>query len=152
MTEITESNNSSSVSWPAVGRGALAGLAIVIVAAVTRAVLNNQIDHFNKSGWVYPLFILVLVGYFVAGLIAGRAYPSSPLTVGGLAGLGTVVLWIPIRIVVWALREDGRSLVSGNEAALRPGQLFGALVISTAVGMLGGLIATRRARAKTLNQ
>ncbi len=151
MTETTESNNSSSVSWPAVGRGALAGLAIVIVAAVIRAVLNNQIDHFNKSGWVYPLFILVLVGYFVAGLIAGRAYPGSPLTVGGLAGLGTVVLWIPIRIVVWALREDSRSLVSGNEAALRPGQLFGALVISTAVGMLGGLIAARRARVKTLN-
>jgi hypothetical protein len=53
------------------------------------------------------------------------------------------VLWIPIRIVIWAVREDGRGLVSGNRAALGPGQLFGAFVIAAALAMLGALIGAR---------
>lgn len=149
ISEPASTNNQKILSWPSITRGALAGLAIVVVAAIARAVLNHQMDDFKKSIWVYLLFVLVLVGYFVAGYVAGRARPDTPLANGALAGLGAVVLWIPIRVVIWAVREDGHALLKGNQAILRPGQIFGALVISTALGMVGALIAARRSRATT---
>lgn len=149
ISEPTSTNNQKILSWPSITRGALAGLAIVVVAAIARAVLNHQMDDFKKSIWVYLLFVLVLVGYFVAGYVAGRARPDTPLANGALAGLGAVVLWIPIRVVIWAVREDGHALLKGNQAILRPGQIFGALVISTALGMVGALIAARRSRTTT---
>lgn len=149
ISEPASTDNQKILSWPSITRGALAGLAIVVVAAIARAVLNHQMDDFKKSIWVYLLFVLVLVGYFVAGYVAGRARPDTPLTNGALAGLGAVVLWIPIRVVIWAVREDGHALLKGNQAILRPGQIFGALVISTALGMVGALIAARRSRTTT---
>lgn len=149
ISEPASTNNQKILSWPSITRGALAGLAIVVVAAIARAVLNHQMDDFKKSIWVYLLFVLVLVGYFVAGYVAGRARPDTPLANGALAGLGAVVLWIPIRVVIWAVREDGHALLKGNQAILRPGQIFGALVISTALGMVGALIAARRSRTTT---
>ncbi|MBJ7260662.1 MAG: hypothetical protein JHD17_01845 [Acidimicrobiia bacterium] len=149
ISEPASTNNQKILSWPSITRGALAGLAIVVVAAIARAVLNNQMDDFKKSIWVYLLFVVVLVGYFVAGYVAGRARPDTPLANGALAGLGAVVLWIPIRVVIWAVREDGHALLKGNQAILRPGQIFGALVISTALGMVGALIAARRSRTTT---
>jgi hypothetical protein len=45
--------------------------------------------------------------------------------------------------VIWAVREDGRGLFSGDDAALRPGQVFGAFVIAATLAMLGALIAAR---------
>lgn len=149
ISEPASTNNQKILSWPSITRGALAGLAIVVVAAIARAVLNHQMDDFKKSIWVYLLFVVVLVGYFVAGYVAGRARPDTPLANGALAGLGAVVLWIPIRVVIWAVREDGHALLKGNQAILRPGQIFGALVISTALGMVGALIAARRSRTTT---
>ena len=149
ISEPASTDNQKILSWPSITRGALAGLAIVVVAAIARAVLNHQMDDFKKSIWVYLLFVLVLVGYFVAGYVAGRARPDTPLANGALAGLGAVVLWIPIRVVIWAVREDGHALLKGNQAILRPGQIFGALVISTALGMVGALIAARRSRTTT---
>lgn len=149
ISEPASTNNQKILSWTSITRGALAGLAIVVVAAIARAVLNHQMDDFKKSIWVYLLFVLVLVGYFVAGYVAGRARPDTPLANGALAGLGAVVLWIPIRVVIWAVREDGHALLKGNQAILRPGQIFGALVISTALGMVGALIAARRSRTTT---
>ena len=149
ISEPASTDNQKILSWPSITRGALAGLAIVVVAAIARAVLNHQMDDFKKSIWVYLLFVLVLVGYFAAGYVAGRARPDTPLANGALAGLGAVVLWIPIRVVIWAVREDGHALLKGNQAILRPGQIFGALVISTALGMVGALIAARRSRATT---
>jgi hypothetical protein len=65
------------------------------------------------------------------------------LSHGALAGLGAFVLWIPIRVVIWAVREDGRALFSGDDAALSPGQVFGQLVIASAIGMLAAVVAAR---------
>ena len=126
-------------------RGALIGLAIIVPVTVVRVVLDREIADFDDSGWIYPLFVLILVGYGAAGWVAGRSRPDAPLAHGALAGLGVLVLWIPIRIVIWAVREDGRGLVSGDRAALGPGQLFGALVIAATLAMLGALVASRLA-------
>ena len=136
------------LDWRVVLRGALVGLAIIVPVTVLRVVLDREIANFDDTGWVYPLFVLILVGYGAAGWVAGRARPDAPLAHGALAGVGVLVLWIPIRIVIWAVREDGRGLVSGDRAALSPGQVFGALVISATIGMVGAVIAARAARRR----
>lgn len=124
-------------------RGALVGLAIIVPVTILRVVLDREIRDFDDSGWIYPLFVLILVAYFVAGWVAGRARTDAPLTYGTLAGIGVLALWIPIRIAIWAVREDNKELFSGDDAVLRPGQLFGALVIAAMVAMLGGLLGAK---------
>lgn len=134
-----------ALDWRVVLRGALVGLAIVVPVTVLRVVLDREVTDFDNSGWIYPLFVLLLVGYFAAGWVAGRARPDAPYSHGALAGIGVLVLWIPIRIAIWAVREDGRALVDGDRAALRPGQIFGHVVIAATLAMIGAVLAARMA-------
>ncbi len=142
-TPPTAFGSDGGIGWRACARGAVVGLAIIVPTTILRVVLDREIDDFDDSGWIYPLFLLILIGYLAAGWIAGRARPDSPFTHGALAGLGVLVVWIPVRIVIWAVREDGRELFAGRHAALRPGQVFGHLVIAATLGMFGALLSTR---------
>jgi hypothetical protein len=145
----TTTGSDERIDWRSCARGALVGLAIIVPTTIVRVVLDREVDSFDDSGWIYPLFLLILIGYFAAGWVAGRARPDSPLTHGTFAGLGVLVAWIPVRIVIWAVREDDRGLFTGRHAALRPGQVFGHLVIAATLGMLGGLMAVRLGRRRT---
>lgn len=136
----------SEIDWRAIGRGALVGFAVIVPVTIVNAVLHHEIAEFDDSGWRTPLYVLILVGYALAGWVAGRAQPESPLTHGTLAGFGALTMWIPARVVIWAVREDERGLVSGKDAALPPGQVFGAIVVAAALGMLGALLAARAQR------
>lgn len=141
----------TGLDWVAVLSGAAAGLGIVIVAAALHAVLDHNVNNLDDTGWVYPLFVLVPSGYALAGWVAqwsatSRASGSSPLTHGALAGIGVLVLWFPIRASIWVARDEDRGLFTGKDAALRPGQIFGHLVIAAGLGMLGAYLATRLAR------
>jgi hypothetical protein len=140
---VRQSTADPTVDWRVVLRGSLVGLAIIVPVTVLRVVLDREVRDFDDSGWIYPLFVLILIGYMVAGWVGGRARPDTPLMHGSLAGIGVLVLWIPARIVIWAVREDGRGLVSGDKAALRPGQVFGAFVIAAALSMFGGWLGAR---------
>jgi len=131
------------IHWGAVLRGAVVGLSIIVPVTILRVVVDHEVDNPNHSAWIYPLFLLLLVGYAVGGYVGGKAAPDAPLTNGTLAGIGALVIWLPIRIVIWAARENGRGLVSGHNAALPPGQLFGALVIAAGLGMAGGFLSER---------
>lgn len=143
MTSPPGTVDDDSIDWRSVARGALVGLAVIVPVTVLRVILDRELDDFDDSGWIYPLFVLILVGYFVAGWVAGRARPAMALTHGLLAGIGVLVVWIPVRIIIWVVREDGRGLVSGDDAALRPGQVFGAFVIAAALGSVGAWIGAR---------
>jgi len=133
------------VHWPAVGRGALVGLCVLVGASVVEAILDHNIDTFQDSGWIYPLFVAILFGYGCGGWQAGRMVPEAFLTNGALAGVGAFVLWVPVRIGIWLVRDEHRGLLDGHRPALRPGQLFGHLVIAAALGMLGGFLGSRAA-------
>jgi hypothetical protein len=137
-----------TVDWRVVAKAAAIGLAIIVPVTVLRVVLDREMTNFDDSGWIYPLFLLILVAYGVAGWVAGRARPDEPFTHGALAGIGVLVLWIPIRILIWAVREDGRALFSGSHAALPPGQLFGQVVIAAALAMLGAVLGARSAHRR----
>jgi hypothetical protein len=117
---------------------------------VAEAILDRNVDSFRDSGWIYPLFVVILVGYALGGWQAGRLVPDAALTNGTLAGVGAFALWVPVRILIWIVRDEDRGLFSGHSPALRPGQILGHLVIAAALGMLGGYLGGRaaaRARA-----
>jgi hypothetical protein len=137
------------IQWNAVFRGATAGLFFLVVASIIEAILDRNMDSFNDSGWIYPLFVLVLFGYMLAGFGAGRLVPDAPLSNGVLAGIGAFVLWIPIRLVIWVLRDENRALFSGHSPVLPPGQIFGHLVIAAALGMFGGFLGARSIKRTT---
>ncbi|MFM8303999.1 MAG: hypothetical protein ACKOA9_06855 [Actinomycetota bacterium] len=141
-----------AVCWPAVARGAGVGLAVLVVVATVRAILDRSVEDFDASGWTLPLFVALLAGYFLAGWVAQRAaeergVPDAPYTHGALAGLGAFAAWVPLRVAIWLVRDEQRGLVRGPDGALRPGQVFGALVIAAGIGLLGATLAARRTRA-----
>jgi putative membrane protein (TIGR04086 family) len=134
----------ATVDWPAIARGALLGLALIIPITIVGAVLDRSIDDFEDSDWRVLLALLVVLSFVPAGAYAARLVRDAPLTNGALAGLGAFLLWLPVRVLIWLTRDDNQGLVSGRDPVFRPGQVFGFLVISTAVGMLGGFLASRR--------
>jgi hypothetical protein len=140
----------SVVRWRAVANGALVGLGLLFLWSVVAVLLDHYLDNFDDSGWIYPLFVGVLVGYATGGFVAGRTGPDGALTNGTLAGLGAFVLWVPVRILIWLARDEDKGLFTGHSPVLRPGQVFGHLVIAAALGMLGGWIGARTvARARS---
>lgn len=139
-----ELESRAAVRWPAVIRGALLGLALVVPITIVGAILDSSMDNFDNSGWRVLLALLIALTFVPAGAYAARLAPAAPLTNGALAGLGTFVAWLPLRVLIWLTRDDRPGLVTGRDPVFRPGQLFGFLVISTALGMLGGYLASRR--------
>jgi hypothetical protein len=142
---------SSGPDWGAIVRGALAGLGVVVAVALLSAVLDHQITDFDDSGWQYPLFVLVLLAYVLAGWVGQwsalqHLNEGTPLMVGALSGLGVLVCWLPIRVIIWVVRDESRGLFTGDDPALRPGQIFGHIVIAVGLGMLGAFLASRIAR------
>jgi hypothetical protein len=136
-------DDAAIIDWRAVFRGATAGLFFLVLASVLDAILDRNIDNYRDSGWIYPLFILILFGYTLGGFGAGRLVPQAALSNGLLAGIGAFVLWIPVRIVIWLLRDENRGLFTGHSPALRPPQLFGQLLIAAALGTFGGFLGAR---------
>jgi putative membrane protein (TIGR04086 family) len=131
------------VDWAAIAQGAVVGLGVLVAASLVSAVLSHNLDNYDQSGWRYPLFVVVLVGYFVGGFVAGRRAPSGALTNGALAGVLAFALWVPVRILIWLARDENKALFTGSTPVFKPGQIFGHLVIASALGMLGGIIGSR---------
>lgn len=141
-------DNRAVVRWPAVIRGALLGVALIVPITILSAVLDRAIDDFEDSGWRVLLALLITLAFVPAGAYAAWLAREAPLTNGALGGLGAFVAWLPVRLVIWVTRDDDQGLVTGRDPVFRPAQLFGLLVIATALGMLGGVLASRR-RART---
>lgn len=137
-------DTSAVVEWPAVIRGALLGLALIVPVTILGAILDRAVDDFEDSGWRVVLALLIALVFVPTGAYAARLARGGALTNGALAGLGAFVLWLPVRLLIWVTRDDTQGLVSGHNPVFRPGQIFGFLVISTALGMLGGYLASRR--------
>ena len=140
---VPEAPEEPLVDWAALIPGALTGLLVLVLASVTDAILDRNLDDYDDSGWRYLLFVIVLVGYLSAGLVAGKRAPHGALTNGALAGTLTFVLWVPVRILIWVARDEHEALFTGTDPVFKPGQIFGHLVIASALGMLGGILGAR---------
>lgn len=141
----------SSLDLRAIGRGALAALLLIIPLTALRAIVDQQVNDFAHSGWV-PLFALALfAAYVVAGVVTGRRTPDAPLSNGLLAGVGAVVLWLPLRVLIWLVRSESQGLFSGSDPVFTVGQIFGQLLFAAAFGLVGGLVGARNARARRVS-
>lgn len=130
----------------AVAEGALLGAALILPITVAGALIDRAMDDFDDSAWPVTLFLAILAAYALAGWWAGRRAGDAPLTNGALAGLGAFAAWIPLRVLIWLLRDDSKGLVGGDDAVFTAGGLLGNLVFAAALGMVGALIAGGRAR------
>jgi hypothetical protein len=130
----------------AIARGALLGLVVIVPVAVLYALLDRAVDDFENSGWA-PLFALaILVAYVVAGVGAGRLVPDAPMANGALAGLGALALWLPLRVLIWAMRDATNGLFSGTDPVFSASRLLGQAALAAALGALGAYVVARKRR------
>jgi hypothetical protein len=128
----------------AVARGAAVGTVLIVIITIAGAIIDRSVDDFDDTGWPVTIFLAILVAYAVAGLWAGRVTTMGPLTTGALAGLGAFAVWVPIRILIWAVRDDSRGLFSGDDAVFSLGGVFANLVFAATLGMVGALVGVRQ--------
>lgn len=136
--------NNDLISPLAVGRGALYGLLALLPVVLATALAESNIDEFDTSGWAALAFVALVLCFGYAGWVAGTVDVEAPLTNGSLAGLGAFMMWIPLRVLIWAVRGD-QGLFSGDNAVFNPGALLVFVVISGVAGMVGAVISARRA-------
>ncbi|MBV8951750.1 MAG: hypothetical protein JOZ99_12800 [Actinobacteria bacterium] len=144
MNRVDDVNNERLVDPTAVARGAATGLVVIVPVTVVGAIVSRGTADLGTSAWAVPLSLAILVAYGAAGWVAGAAAPGAPLSNGALAGFSTIVLWLPLRVVIWLIRHDHRGFFTGARPAITVSQLFGAVVLSCAFGMAGAFLAARR--------
>ena len=127
-------------------RGALLGAGLIFLISVGGALVDRAVDDFDDSGWPVTVFLAILVAYGVAGWTAERLATVNPLTTGALAGLVAFAIWVPVRISIWAVRDDSRGLVAGDDPVFSLGGVFANLVFAATLGMVGALLSWRLAR------
>ncbi len=136
----------------AVARGAAIGLLLFVPISAVRVLIDRSVEDFDHSGWA-PLFALAIFAvYAIAGFVAARIATDAPYSNGIVAAIGALVLWLPIRTVIWAIRDSSQSLFGGTDPVFTPGRILGQVVFAAALGALGGVVAARRlARRATEN-
>ncbi len=119
-------------------------MAIIIPITILGAVLERTLDDpcGADSNWIGLLAVGIFVAYVIAGFTAGAAVPSGTLSNGSLAGLGAFVLWIPVRLFIYAIRGD---VAHCSHHIFTVGQIVAHLLFGAAFGMLGGYFGGRRA-------
>lgn len=131
----------------AVARGAAVGVLLFVPLSAVRVVIDRGVDDFDDSGWAPAFAIALFLVYAVAGFVSARMAEEAPFSNGMLAAIAAFVGWIPIRILIWAVRDSNQELFTGRNPALTVGGIFGQLVFAAFFGVLGGYIASRRSRA-----
>lgn len=119
-----------------VARGAAHGLLVGVPAALINVFLADQ-DPQPKAALNATLMGL-LVGFWVAGFVAGREAPSSPARHGALAGL--VVFALVEVIGILGRLDRGRPISPGAIAVLG--------LVAVALAVNGAGVGARRAARK----
>ena len=128
----------------AVARGAAIGLLLFVPISALRVLVDHNVSDFEHSGWA-PLFaIAIFAVYGIAGYCAARMAVDAPYSNGIVAAIGAFVLWIPIRIAIWAVRDSDQQLLAGTAPVFTPARILGQVVFAAALGAIGGVIAARR--------
>ncbi len=133
----------------AVARGAAIGLLLFVPISALRVLVDRSVEDFDHSGWA-PLFALAIFAvYAIAGFVAARIATDAPYSNGIVAAIGALVLWLPIRTVIWAIRDSSQSLFGGTDPVFTPGRILGQVVFAAALGAIGGVVASRRSTRRT---
>jgi hypothetical protein len=136
--------NTDVIDRHAVVRGAAFGLLLFVPLSAIRVLIDQNVSDFDSSGWAPAFAAALFVVYAVAGAIAARTATSAPLSNGIVAAVGAFLLWIPIRILIWAVRDASQGLFGGTDPVFTPARILGQIVFAAAFGAVGGWLASRR--------
>ncbi|HZB72233.1 MAG TPA: hypothetical protein VE395_08860 [Acidimicrobiales bacterium] len=117
----------------AVGAGAVLAVVIALPAALVGEAAADGDD--DPSGLVLLLFLVVLLAFVAGGWLAARRAPDAPYSngaVGALVGFAVIQLGGVVANVV-------------QDESVRPASIAFSALLATASGLVGALIATRRA-------
>ena len=123
------------LDWRAIGAGAAIALMVAVPAALIGELLLGDDPPDEQSPLVFVFVALILLGCLAGGYTAGARRPDMPLTHGAMAALSAYVAVQAVGVVLVAARGDDIRVVA---------IIFNAL-LSASVGVLGGLLANRRA-------
>lgn len=127
----------SDIDWKAVAIGGIVTVTVGVLASVLANALG--LTHGGKhqdSNLIFIFFWLDFLGAATGGFIAARQRPDAPALHGALVGACSYVVISIFATVV--------TLVAGNPRPTVLQLVTGVLVLALA-GMVGGLIAGRRA-------
>ena len=120
------------ISGLVVARGAATGLLLAMPAAFASGVLSDRTP--KPKGAINVAFLVVVLGFFLAGWLAGREAPSRPAKHGALAAF---VAFLPVEVVAILARLD-----RGDSVGLG-GIIFVGLLAACA-GSAGAQLGVRR--------
>lgn len=128
----------------AITRGAAIGLLLFVPISALRVLVDRNVNDFDHSGWA-PLFALAIFAvYGIAGFVAARIAMDAPYSNGIVAAIGALLLWLPIRALIWTVRDSNQQLFGGSNPVFTPARLLGQVVFAAALGAIGGVVASRR--------
>jgi putative membrane protein (TIGR04086 family) len=126
-----------TVDWRAVAVGAAVAICLAVPPVLIYIVLHDADVIGDKSSLALIFYALAMIGFATGGFVAASKRPDTPLTHGALAAFAGFALVQAIGVAVIVLRGDTVHWVQ---------IIFNAL-LSAGLGLLGGLVATRRAEA-----
>jgi hypothetical protein len=145
---VRSSRRRARIDYRAVRQGALLGLFVIVPATIAQEVLLAAVDDPCNDPVVFPIFLIIMGAFFLAGHRAARGVSDSPYTHAVLGALGALGVWLPIRMVKNLL--FGGAFVSDDCGTDGTGFLAVMISIVTvalmamSVGILGGMVASRR--------
>lgn len=120
----------------AVAAGAGVALAICVPAAILAQVLDEAGSVEDDSSWLLVLFGVILFGMATGGYVAANLRLDAPLTNSAVAAVAAYLLVQTVGAV--------RLLAAGDDVTWAAIPFFA--LLSATAGMVGGLVADRRAR------
>lgn len=129
----TSAPDPGRVSGLVVARGAATGLVIAMPAAFANVVLADQTP--KPRGAINLSFLVVFVGFGLAGWLAGREAPGQTAKHGALAALAA---FVPVEVVALLGRFDRGAAIS----------IFGIVFIGLLAACLGTIGASVGGRTR----
>jgi CHASE2 domain-containing sensor protein len=123
------------IDWTIVRTGATAGLLVVVPAAI---IANRALGGRASNGWVWLFLLVVMAGFGLSGVVAGRLRSDTPMLHGALAAALACVVTQVFGLIV-AVSGDGS--VSLLVAPL-------ALLLAVSAGVAGSLAGDRFSRRR----
>lgn len=120
----------------AILRGAAFGNLLALPGALVNSAFSGDDD---ASALVALSFLVVALGFVVAGLVAGANAPSEPSRHGALAGL---VAFVPVELIAILGRLD-------REAPIRPAGIIVLALLAATAASGGAMLGARRRSDRT---
>lgn len=125
----------STLDWTIVRTAATGGLILIVPGAFIAALLPTD----GSSIWVWPFLALVLIGFGVAGYVAGRLRDDTPMLHGAVSAL--------VAFVVAQL--FGLAAIASRGGSISWAAIPLTAVLAASMGVTGALVSDQVRRRRT---